>query len=1060
MKKFLKKALKISGISLALLLVVLILIPIIFGKQIKQAVKDYINEEVNATVYFEDIGISIFQNFPNLTVSLDKFGVVGKEDFAGDTLVDVNSFGVVVDLFSIMGDKYNVRKITLDAPRIFAKVNKAGKANWDIMKPSADTAVVAETPSDTSTASSLNLQLSAYSITKGHVVYDDREGDMFLEVENLKHTGSGDFANDAYDFETYTSADSVTFIMEGTNYLNKGKIDADLTVNIDTKTSIYTLRNNRIGLNALELKFDGWVSMIGDNIGMDLKFSTNENSFKSILSMVPGMYTADFNDVKTNGTFALDGSVKGTYNEKSLPGFNIHLAVENGSFKYADLPDEVKNINFDFKAESPGPTLDKLKIEFPKFHAELGAAPIDARLMMTGLMASNMFIDASAKAKINLADLSKMFPMEGQEMKGMFTLDGTAKGTVNVDKGTFPVVNALMKLENGFYKNADFPSALDKMSMSADMKCPGTNIAEAVLNVTQFHAEIDGEPLDATLTARNFDDINYSATAKGKLNLQKLDKIYPIEGTTMAGLLNFDVTTSGKMSDVEAENYANLPTSGTMSLSGFNYVSTDVPQGISISDGLVTFTPKKLNIDKYIGKIGHSPVVITGFLDNYLGYMLLPNQNLKGQMRMTSPSFDVNEWMVEEPTPAGQPAAATAPTEEVPMEVYEVPGDIDFVFDCAIAKVLYDNMTLTDLKGQVIMRNSKISFNDLFFNTLGGNFKMNGAYATADPKAPDVDFSMGIQNMNIKQAYETFVMVKTLVPVAKFMNGNFSTDFNLNGKLLADMSPDLASITSAGTALVADGMLKGFKATEMIADKIKLNQIREIKLKNTKIKFKVENGRISVEPFDIEMGKGKMTVAGSNGLDQSMAYDVAIDMPPGAAGAAAMSAVGSLIGKGVDPNANFKVNVGLGGTVDNPKITYVRNAKGEGAADLVKQEVTEVVDKAKDSVKTVINNVVDDTKQKAREQADKILRDAEAAAAKIRQEGKNAADKIRSEANSKADDIEKSAKNPLEKAAKKKAADVVRKQGGENATKVQSEADAKADKIMSDARAKSDALLK
>ena len=774
MKKFLKKALKVSGISLAVLLIVLILIPLIFGKQIKQAVTDYINEEVNATVYFEDIGISIFQNFPNLTVSLDKFGVVGKEDFAGDTLVDVNSFGVVVDLFSLMGDKYNVRKVTLDAPRIYAKVNKAGKANWDIMKPSTDTlAVVEETPTDTSTASALNLQLSAYSITKGHVIYDDREGDMFLEVENLKHKGSGDFEDDAYDFTTYTSADSVTFIMEGTNYLNKGKIDADLIVNIDSKTSIYTLRQNRIGLNALELHFDGWVSMVGDNIGMDMKFNTNENSFKSILSMVPGMYTADFDDVQTNGTFALDGNVKGNYNEKSMPGFNVHLGVENGRFKYADLPDEVKNINFDFKAASAGPTLDDLKIEFPKFHAELGAAPIDARLMMTGLMATNMFIDASAKAKINLADLNKMFPIEGQDMKGMFTLDGTAKGTVNVDAGTFPVVNALMKLENGFYKNAEFPSAIDKMSMSADMKCPGTDIAQAVLNVTQFHAEIDGEPLDATLSAKNFDDVNYNATAKGRMNLQKLDKIYPIEGTTMAGLLNFDVTTSGKMSDIEAEKYTELPTSGSMSLKGFSYVSTDVPQGVSISDGLVTFTPKKLNIDKYIGKVGHSPVTITGYLDNYLAYVMLPDQKIKGQMSLNSSNFDVNEWMVEDPAPASQPAAAAPPEEEVPMEVFEVPGDIDFVFNCAIGKVLYDNMSLSDLKGQVIMRDSKVSFKDLFFKTLGGNFKMNGGYGTPDPKSPDVDFTMGIQSMNIKQAYETFMIVKTLAPVAKFMNGSF-----------------------------------------------------------------------------------------------------------------------------------------------------------------------------------------------------------------------------------------------------------------------------------------------
>lgn len=1064
MKKRFKKILKITGITFLVLFAILVSIPFIFGKQIKEAVKKYINEEVNAEVYFGDIGIGIFRNFPNLTVSLDDFGVVGKGEFAGDTLVDVERFGVVVDLFSIFGDKYKVKKITLDSPKIFAQVNKAGKASWDIMKPSTDTVAVDTSVTDTS-SSALALELSSYSISHGNLVYDDRAGDMYLKIDNLNHKGSGDFEDDAYDFDTYTSADTVTFRMGGTNYLNKGRIDADLTVNIDNKSGIYTLKDNRIGLNEIELKFDGWVSMKGDDVGMDLKFGTNQNSFKSILSMVPGMYTKDFADIDTDGTFELDGSVKGTYNDTSIPGFKIHLGVVNGRFKYPDLPQEVKDINFDLKAESPGPTLDNLKIEFPKFHALLGAAPIDARLLLTGVTKANMFIDAALKASINLEDLLKMFPMEGQELRGKFMVDGTAKGTVNVDAGTFPVVNAVMKLENGFYKTIDFPSAIDKMSLVADMKCPGTNIAEAVLNVTQFHAEIDGEPLDATLSARNFDDVNYSATAKGKLNLSKLGKIYPIEGTTMSGLLEMDLTTSGKMSDIEAEKYENLPTSGSLKITDMKYVSTDVPQGIGIKQGRITFTPEKLNIEQYEGQVGKSPVSITGYLDNYLAYALLPNQKIKGEMRLASSQFDVNEWMVEEPATATPPPApsaqAAAPEAEAPMEVYEVPGDIDFVFNCTINKVLYDNMTLENLNGKVVMRDRRVGFEGLSFSTLGGLFNMAGGYDTKDAKAPAIDFSLGIANLDIKKSYETFVIIKSFAPVAKFVNGKFGTNFTLNGKLLPDMSPDLMSLnTNDGKMTVTEGSLTGFKALDMIADKIKVNQIRTLKLKDTKIFFKIEQGRLFVEPFEVPIGAGKMMVQGSNGLDQSMEYDLAFDLPVGVAGQAAMNAVGGLIGKPMEAGSNFKVNVGLGGTVDNPKITYVRNAKGEGAQEIIEEKVTEVVNTVKDSVKTVVTNVVNDGKEKAKAEAAKIIAEAEKAAAKIRAEAKTAADKIKSEANKKADDLEKSAKNPLEKVAKKKAADIVRKEGVDNANKVEKEANSKADKVLADAKAKADALVK
>ena len=64
--KILKKTLKYLAIASGIFLVLLISLPLIFGGQIKQAVKDYINQQVNADVYFGDIGISVFSNFPNL----------------------------------------------------------------------------------------------------------------------------------------------------------------------------------------------------------------------------------------------------------------------------------------------------------------------------------------------------------------------------------------------------------------------------------------------------------------------------------------------------------------------------------------------------------------------------------------------------------------------------------------------------------------------------------------------------------------------------------------------------------------------------------------------------------------------------------------------------------------------------------------------------------------------------------------------------------------------------------------------------------------------------------
>lgn len=1067
MKKFLRRFLKYTGISVVVLLLLLILIPFIFGSQIKEAVKGYLNDELNATVYFEDVGISVFSNFPNLTVTLDEFGVIGKAPFEGDTLVDVAHFGVVVDLFSLFGDKYEVHKITLDEPYIHARVNRDGIANWDIMKESEEVAEVAteDEAAPDSSASALALDLNAYAISNGKVIYDDKAGDIYAEIINLNHSGNGNFRGEVFDFDTETSADEITVNMEGDNYMNKMALDADMTISIDNENSVYTLKNNRVGLNALNLHFDGFIALseVNDDINMDLTFATNENKFSQILSMIPGMYTEDFGDMETDGTFALDGAVKGKYNENSLPGFNAHLGVEKGYFKYPDLPKDVKDINFDVKVDCPDGDLNKLSINMPSFAALFGSAPIKASCILSGLMSESYNIDATANAKLDLEEILTIFPMEGYDLKGQFTLDGSAKGVYNEAKGTMPKVDATMALANGYFKTPDFPSAISNMSMDAEMKSVETDLSTAVLDVKQFHGEIDGDPIDANLKVNDFDDPKYDLHAHGKLNLDKLAKIMELEDTKLAGLLQLDLDTKGSLSAVENERYNELPTSGTIGLTNFVFASPDLPQGLEISKGDISFDPRIMEIKTMAGKVGSSPFTITGSFDNYLGYALLPDQELKGKMSFSSKRFNVNEWMVEEGETAPAAEAAEAPTEEVDMVAFEVPKGIDFVFDCNITRVIYDNLNLDNMAGKVIMRDEKLKFENLRFNTLGGSMRMNGSYATPDPANPEVHLSWNLDGLDIGQSYKMVELVKDIAPIAKFMEGSLSSELKLDGTLNSDLTPNLASLTSKGYLDIVDAMLKGFKGTEMIADKIKLNKLKELPIQKTKVLFEVHDGKVWVEPFDIPFGKGKIIVDGAHGLDQSMAYNLNLDLPAGAAGTAALNAVGGLLKK--DLGDQLKVNVGLGGTVENPKITYVKNEKGEGGTDMVedkiedvKEEVKEKVEEVKEEVKEKVEEKIDDAKEKAKAEAAKVMKQAEAQAEKIRSEARTQAQKLRNEANKKADEIEASAKNPFEKAAKKKLAQKTRKTGETSAKKVEDAADEKAQKVIDDAKARTDKM--
>src|SRR6202008_1142422 len=138
---------------------------------------------------------------------------------------------------------------------------------------------------------------------------------------------------------------------------------------IDNKASKYTFNTDKIQLNGLKLYTKGFVQMPDTtNMLMDIQFGTPSNDFKDILSLVPGIYTADFKDIKTTGKLGLSGFVKGKYNSKQMPSFMVNLGIQDASFQYPALPQKVSNIQVALKVVNPDGVIDHTVVDLSKCH--------------------------------------------------------------------------------------------------------------------------------------------------------------------------------------------------------------------------------------------------------------------------------------------------------------------------------------------------------------------------------------------------------------------------------------------------------------------------------------------------------------------------------------------------------------------------------------------------------------------------------------------------------------------------------------------------------------------
>jgi AsmA-like C-terminal region len=421
-----KKILIIIAAIVGLLLIALILVPIFYKDKVVALIKKEANKQLNAKLEFEDIGLSLFKNFPDFTLSIKNLTIINNSPFAGDTLVALANFSTTLDVMSLVrGQTIKVISITLDQPHIKLLALKDGTANWNITKESAQPAPEAEAQKN------FNLALQQYAIKNGRLIYQDDASKMAVTVQGLDHQGSGDFTQDRFRLRTTTKIAALTLSSGGVKYLNEVDTRLKADVDVDAAAKKFTMLENELQLNNLFLTFNGSVAMMGQNTELDLQFTAPTNEFKNIISLIPAIYTKDFADLKSSGQLALQGDVKGIYNEKQYPAFNLQLLVNNGMFQYPKLPTAVNNVNMELHVNNPGGDLDNTVVDLKKFHVELGKEPFDANLLVKTPI-SDPLIAANIKGKINLGEIKNLMPLPPQtELAGVVTSDLRLAGNLS-----------------------------------------------------------------------------------------------------------------------------------------------------------------------------------------------------------------------------------------------------------------------------------------------------------------------------------------------------------------------------------------------------------------------------------------------------------------------------------------------------------------------------------------------------------------------------------------------------------------------------------------------------
>ncbi len=582
---------------------------------------------------------------------------------------------------------------------------------------------------------------------------------------------------------------------------------------------------------------------------------------------------------------------------------------------------------------------------------------------------------------------------------GKMKIEGKVTGKLTDTK--IPAFNINIDIKNGKIKYPDLPSSLNNVNLLCNITNNDGIKDHTIIDINKFNMKFGNEPFDAELLITNpVSSPNINTKIKTKINLANIKKALKLNNiNTLQGMLNANFSAKGNIATMQ-NNYENINAVGNFHLSGFVYTAKDLPEKINIQDAALNFTPKNVKLVKLNLKIGESDIQANGTLRNFISYFLTKNV-LHGDLNLTSNYFNFNPYITEEKKQTGK-------GDENKLTAVNIPENIDFNLNAKFKKILYDNLTINNTSGNIQVSKGKVLLNNLNMNLLNGKLIASGYYSkTLQKEKADIDFNLNIKNFNIKKLYDKFISIQTIAPIAKYIDGSFSSTLKLNSNLNNNLMPVWKSFFSKGILKIFTAEVKNFKPLEQLGSLLNLKEISNPKIQNLNPGFEIKNGRFFISPIQFRIANYNAVISGSNGIDKTIDYKLTLDIPAKKLKNQANNAIAALVGKNINlvNVSTIKVNAIIGGTIEKPVIKT-------SAGDVVKNVATDIVNKAEKKIKDEAKKKIDEAKAKAKAEAEKLKAEAKTKAEKLKKEAER---KIKEE------------KRKLEEAAKKKKEELKKK---------------------------------
>lgn len=584
--------------------------------------------------------------------------------------------------------------------------------------------------------------------------------------------------------------------------------------------------------------------------------------------------------IKAKGELNFDIEVIGKYAAlkwpEVIPHIDFDIDMKKGYLKYDSMPDSLSQVSFHLAGHVPQGNWQQSELKLEKLSLLAGDNPVTGDVKIVNLDRPD--IAGNFKASVHLEDLAQIFPVKGMTIKGSLQSVIEVNGVYDAATKKFPNINASFNLEDGFYQTDAYPNPLEQIHISASLKNSNGSLEAAEVVIDGVKCTLEGEQFELSGTIRDLKKVSYDLAAKGTIDLTKLSKFIALDGYSLAGKIIADLKAGGTLTDLEQNHYDKTRASGSVALRNIAISGKKIPQPVLISSADFTLTPEVLQLNAMKIATGRSKLSLQGELYDYFCFFTQDEDKVLAKLQVQADTLDLNAW---------KDAFTKADTQQPSLETrvasqsaWQVPVFMDFDLDSNIKHLLYEDMVISDMEGEILMKDGVMTMNESGFNTLNAKFQANGTYDTRKIGHPHFDFQLDIKELDIQRAYKEVKLVRELAPATATAEGLFSISYSLSGELEPTMHPDLKTLIGKGDIHIANAKINGMKMFEHLSREAKKNELNDPHLRDFTVSSEIKDSKIFVKPFKLKVSGFNAEIEGMSEMSGRIDYMVYLQVLP------------------------------------------------------------------------------------------------------------------------------------------------------------------------------------